>query len=102
MAIIVENVPQKATVVFMKGDVVGQVQGLPVWTMTPPDAATMVIAPDAMSVDITWVKEGTAVLEVSGDADLGDGVLPVTATADLVFPASTIGATSALITFAPV
>jgi hypothetical protein len=99
---IIENVPQRATVVYTKGDVVGVVQGEPVWTLTPSDAATMVVEPGTMSVVLTWVKEGVAVLEVTGDADLGEGVLPVTASADLVFPASSIGATAATINFAPV
>lgn len=102
MVVINENAPQVGTAVFMKGDVVGQVQGVPVWELTPPDAASMSVAPDGMSVVITWVKEGLADIKVSADADLGDGVSLVSAVEQLTFPASTVGATSATISFAPV
>jgi hypothetical protein len=99
MAIILENIPQKATVVFTKNGQPGTVDGAPVWDMVPPDAALMTVAADGMSVDISWVKEGTATLTVKGDSDLTEGVVDVIATADLVFPASTVGADAATIQF---
>lgn len=99
MATILENVPQKATVVFTKGGQPGTVDGAPVWEMVPADAALMTAAADGMSVDITWIKEGTAILTVKGDSDLSEGVKEVIATADLVFPASTVGADAAEIQF---
>lgn len=99
MATIVENTPVRAVVVFTKAGQPGIVDGPPVWSMEPPDAASMTVSPDGMFVDILWTKAGAAVLKVLADGNMTDEVSEVSATVDLEFLPSTVGADAAEIQF---
>lgn len=57
-----------------------QVQGAPAWASDNEAVATVAASADGFSATITPVGPlGTAQISVTADADLGDGVVPVTA-----------------------
>ncbi len=52
-----------------------KVDGLPVWVATVPELVTLEVAEDGMSAMILPVgPEGVLKIQVSADADLGEGV----------------------------
>jgi hypothetical protein len=78
MAIFHEGEVKVASIVFLKPDGnPGRVDGTPTWENSAPDVCSHEVAADGMSAVITMLKEGTAQLVASGDADLGEGVRPV-------------------------
>ena len=56
--------------------------GTPLWTITAGDA-TVEVAPDGLSCTLISGAVGNSVIEVSADADLGEGVATITDTIDL-------------------
>ena len=56
--------------------------GVPSWTVTSGDA-TVEPAADGLSCYLISGTVGNSVIEVSADADLGEGVSPITDTIDL-------------------
>jgi hypothetical protein len=57
----------------------GQIQGVPVWTVSDPAAANLVVSPDSMSADIFYVSPAVGVTVTSvANGDLGAGVSNVT------------------------
>jgi hypothetical protein len=58
----------------------GQIQGVPVWSVSKP-SASLVVAPDGMSAEVFYVSPDTAVEVTSvANGDLGTGVSHVTIT----------------------
>ena len=59
----------------------GQIQGVPVWSVSDPAAATLVVSPDSMSADVFYVAPALGVTVTSvANGDLGTGVTNVTIT----------------------
>lgn len=54
------------------------VDGVPTWASSDETVVTVVPAADGMSGEVTAVAPGTARVVVTGDADLGAGVTPIT------------------------
>lgn len=62
------------------------VDGVPVWSLSDETVFTLVSAADGMSAVLQGTGEvigATSVLTVEADADLGAGIVPVTASEDL-------------------
>jgi hypothetical protein len=60
-----------------------KVDGAPTWTSSSEDVATAVAAADGMSAIVAGVDIGTCQINVSADADLGEGTTPLTGTLDV-------------------
>lgn len=60
-----------------------RLDGVPGWASSDTNVVSLVIAPDGLSADVVSVGPGTAVVQVSADADLGPGVRELTATLDV-------------------
>jgi hypothetical protein len=61
-----------------------QVDGVPSWSSSDPGLLTVVASADGLSAVIAAVGPlGTAQLQVAADADLGEGIVPLVATADI-------------------
>lgn len=76
----------------------GQVEGAPVWSITPSETSTLVVAPDGLSAELTWAGSGDgAVLTITADGDLGTGVFPVVITETFNFVAP-LGAVAGVVT----
>lgn len=59
----------------------GQVEGVPVWSISPPETSVLTVADDGMSAELAWNGTGDgAVLTITADGDLGTGVFPVVIT----------------------
>lgn len=56
-----------------------KVDGAPVWSSTTSDVIEIDQDADGMSATIHAVGEGEAVLQITADADLGEGVKPLVA-----------------------
>lgn len=84
------KVGKKASIPLTIEDVFGnaaKIDGLPVWSMTDTSLATLVVAEDGMSAELTCgTKIGSFKVQVSADADLGEGVKTIVgeATVDLI------------------
>jgi len=68
------------------------VEGVPVWASS--DETVLLVTPsvDGMSAMIDTVAPGTARITVSADADLGEGVVPLTGvTEDIIVTLGTAG-----------
>jgi len=60
------------------------IDGVPVWDVTPTGGLTLFPSNDGLSCDIVWVQgEQDQVVSVSADADLGTGVKTITGTLDV-------------------
>jgi hypothetical protein len=60
-----------------------KVDGVPVWSSTDTAILTVAAATDGLSAIVTTVGQlGTAQVNVTADADLGDGVRSIAATQD--------------------
>jgi len=59
----------------------GVVEGIPVWTVSVPEVATLNVAADGMSAEVIWngTSEGVEVTSVA-DGDLGTGVFSIALT----------------------
>jgi hypothetical protein len=65
------------------------VDGVPVWSSSNPAVLTVTASEDGMSATITAVGPlGTAQVAVTADADLGEGVSPITGVLDVEVKAS--------------
>ena len=67
----------------------GQIEGAPVWAITPDNTSILAVSPDGLSAELTWAGSGDgAILTITADGDLGTGVFPVviTETFDFVAP----------------
>jgi hypothetical protein len=60
-----------------------KVDGIPEWTSSSADVAVVQAAPDGLSATVAGVDIGTCQVNVSADADLGEGVKPLTGTLDV-------------------
>jgi hypothetical protein len=66
----------------------GQVEGTPVWAITPTETSVLTVAADGMSAELAWAGSGDgAVLTITADGDLGTGVFPVVITETFNFVA---------------
>ncbi|MFH0351033.1 MAG: hypothetical protein ACHBMF_03740 [Chromatiales bacterium] len=66
------------TAAYTKADSTpGQVEGVPVWTLSDPLLGTLTPAVDGMSATIAHKAPGSATVEVTADGDLGAGVHPI-------------------------
>lgn len=75
----------------------GSIDGVPTWTVISGDA-TLEVAEDGMSAFlVSGAADVNSVIEVSADADLGEGVVPVTDTLDLAVVAASISSLGALV-----
>lgn len=85
------------TPVYTKADgTPGEIEGQPVWSITPPETSILTIAEDGLSAELAWKGTGDgAILTITADGDLGTGVFPIviTETFDFVAP---LGAVSGL------
>lgn len=61
----------------------GQVDGVPVWSNSNATSYQMDVAADGQSALFTKLAQGDTDIAVTGDADLGGGVTPVTASGTL-------------------
>ena len=76
----------------------GEVEGLPVWSITPPETSIVTVSADGLSAEVVWNGTGDgAVLNISADGDLGTGVFPINVTETLNFVAP-MGATAGTLT----
>jgi hypothetical protein len=93
---------QKAVITysFTKADgSIGSVEGVPVITVSNPDVATLVAAPDGMSAEVTWAGTGAGIIvELTADGDLGSGVFPIVVqdTLDFEAPLGAVGGMSSI------
>lgn len=78
------------TPIYTKADgTPGEIEGVPVWSITPPETSTLTVAEDGLSAELAWAGSGDgAVLTITADGDLSAGVFPVviTETFDFVAP----------------
>lgn len=66
----------------------GEVEGVPVWSIVPPETSVLTPAPDGMSAEIAWAGSGDgAQLTITADGDLGEGVFPIVTTDTVNFVA---------------
>jgi hypothetical protein len=85
MAFILTTV-QKVTATVSFVDASGapaRVDGVPSWSSSDPSVTIENVSADGMSADVVAQSIGTAQVSVSADADMGAGVRPVTAVADI-------------------
>lgn len=81
---VTEKVPVQIIPRDAKGNV-ASVDGVPQWSSSDPNVITVVPAADGMSCDVVATgATGTALVTVTGDADLGAGVIPIVGTLDVV------------------
>lgn len=65
-----------------------RVDGVPVWSVSDPTLVSIVPAADGLSCQVTPLGPlGTAVVTVTGDADLGAGVTNITGSIDVIVEA---------------
>ena len=80
---------------FKEDGTPGEIQGVPVWSVSDP-AASLVVSPDSMSADVFYVSPALGVVVTSvANGDLGAGVsnVTITDTFDMVeLPVSTVSA----------
>jgi len=69
------------------------VDGVPTWTLSSPDFAKLEnIAPDGLSATLVGIKPGSFQVNMNGDADLGEGVKPITTMLDVtLLPGEAVG-----------
>jgi hypothetical protein len=93
-ATVKQNEKAVITYTFTKADgTPGAVEGVPVITVSNPDVATLVVAADGMSCEVTWNGTATGIIvESTSDGDLGSGVFPIVVQDTLDFEAP-MGAT---------
>lgn len=86
MALIL-TVTQQSTLSIQPVDLRGnpaRVDGVPAWTVSSPDVLALTVEADGLSALIRATGlVGTAQLNVSADADLGEGVVTITGTLDV-------------------
>lgn len=76
----------------------GQIEGVPVWSITPAETSVLTIAADGLSADLAWAGSGDgAVLTITADGDLGTGIFPVVITETFNFVAP-LGAVAGTVT----
>lgn len=61
--------------------------GVPTWASSDETVVTVVAAADGLSATVSAVAMGSARVVVTGDADLGTGVTPITGTLDFTITA---------------
>lgn len=73
-----------ASVVFKDADgKVAPVDGKPVWAFDNPSMADLSVSEDGMSANLLAKDLGQGKLQVSADADLGEGVVTIIGEADI-------------------
>jgi hypothetical protein len=60
------------------------VDGAPFWSSSNVNVATLVVAPDGLSVVVSAVGAGTSTITVAADADLTSGVNQISTSIDAV------------------
>lgn len=87
------------TVSYTKADgTPGEIEGVPVWSITPTETSVLTPAADGMSAELVWNGSGDgATLTVTADGDLGTGVFPVVITETFNF-VSPLGAVAGAVT----
>jgi hypothetical protein len=60
-----------------------KVDGVPVWNNSDETVGTLIVAADGLSIEYLALVAGVAQLSMTADADLGEGVRPIVATADI-------------------
>ncbi len=84
---VIINADKKRTFAIAAVDAKGRpaaVDGVPVWAVSPVGAVSLFPAADGMSCDAAWLAANPGVvLTVTADADLGDGVTPIVASANI-------------------
>lgn len=74
-----------------------RVDGIPTWVSSDPTVVAVEVAPDGLSATaVAQGPLGTAQISATADADLGDGIRPVTGVLDIEVRAAE--AVSALVT----
>jgi hypothetical protein len=77
----------------------GVVEGIPTITVSNPDVATLVVAADGLSAEITWNGVAAGIIvELTADGDLGTGVFPIVIqdTLDFEAPLGAVGGSSSI------
>lgn len=98
MATLHEKTFTNYSIAFSKADgTPGIVDGSPVWALAPAELGTVEVSPDGLSAKVTWAGAGDAILSVTADGDLGEGVFPISASDSITFVAP-LGAVSATLT----
>lgn len=92
-----QNFKRIITPVYTKTDgTPGEIEGAPIWAITPDNTSVLTVAEDGLSAELTWAGSGDgAVLTITADGDLGTGVYPVviTETFDFVAPLGAVAGT---------
>ncbi len=92
IAMVIINADKKRTFAIAAVDAKGRpaaVDGVPEWTDSPTGAVSLFPAADGMSCDVVWLAANPGVVvTVTADADLGEGVTPIVASANV----ATLGA----------
>lgn len=69
-----------------------KVDGKPAWSVSDEAIVSLVISEDGLSAEFEALAEGSVVVQVQADADLGEGVKPIIGTGALaVLPAEAVG-----------
>lgn len=63
---------------------VAAIDGMPVWALDNPSFVEMVVSEDGLSASFKAIDIGDAKVQVSADADLGDGVVTIVGEASLM------------------
>jgi hypothetical protein len=75
----------------------------PTWASSDETVLTVTVASDGMSADINTVAVGTARVTVTADADLGEGVVPITGvTEDIIVTSGSVASVMTLTLGTPV
>lgn len=87
------------TPIYTKADgTPGEIEGQPVWAITPTETSVLTVAADGMSAELTWAGSGDgATLTITADGDLGSGVFPIVITETFNF-ISPLGAVAGAVT----
>lgn len=67
------------TLSFTKADgSPGIVEGSPTWELSPPEVGTIAQTDNGLTAFVTWSGVATgAILKITADGDLGEGVFPI-------------------------
>jgi len=89
-----QNFKRNLSISYTKADgSPGEIEGVPVWEITPAETSVLTVAPDGLSAELAWAGTGDgAILTITADGDLGNGVFPVVITEifDFVAPLGAI------------
>ena len=64
------------------------IDGVPVWTISDPTVATLIVADDGLTASLVAINPGSVQITVQADADLGPGTKLITGTLDVTVTAA--------------